>query len=140
MNAVIRPDAKNPAWVRGFPESDDAAIAQERNDGHLFIQEIRAAAEVHADTILPPEVAELVQPDIQAFQGELTHGHELRLPRAANYDVRGLRGAMQRVLEQARGPVAAPREAVVAERRMLTVIEALRTTQSGILQHGNMNR
>src|SRR5262245_2621826 len=65
--------------------SDAPRTAETRkNDAQIGIREVEALRQI--DVVAPAELAELAEPLVKLFAGELTSGDHLRLPQLTSHD------------------------------------------------------
>jgi len=100
-----------------------------KNDAHYGIKEVQALRRV--DLVAPPEMADLAEPLVKMFSGEITSGDHLRLPQLTSHDGPAMNAAIGRILSVDTQSVGGDREAVVKEEKMRRVLQALQfaTTQ-----------
>jgi hypothetical protein len=117
----------------------DAAppLATRRADAHLAIQELQVLR-ADLDVVAPPEAAELAEPLVDLFRGQLTSGDHLRLPPPSQHDAAGIRAAMSRVLEVDAGAVVASRDAITKEARMRTLLRGIQTAVQNIQRNASL--
>ncbi len=104
-----------------------------RADAEMGIRELEALR-LDADLVIPADAAELAEPLVKAFAGELTSGDHLRLQQKTFLDGPSMRAAVQRVLDvEIRTAPGLDPDAIRAEARMHRVLGAL----SSAVEHIN---
>jgi hypothetical protein len=134
MTSVAR-DANFSLWS-GFdvqPSRQERATARPSNDAELGIQEVEALRQV--DVVAP---AELAEPLVKLFAGELTSGDHLRLPQMTTHDGPAIQSAISRVLEVDTASGGASKDAVVKEEKMRRVLVALQYATQEIQRQANL--
>ncbi len=106
------------------------------NDAHYGIQEVQALRRV--DLIAPAELAELAEPLVKLFSGEITSGDHLRLPQLTSHDGPSMQAALARILAvDTRSVGASDRDVAVKEEKMRRVLTALQYATSEIQLRAN---
>lgn len=113
-----------------------AEARQSRNDAQMGIQELKVLR-LDVDMVAPPEAAELAEPLVQAYRGEISTGDQLRLPQMTRNDGPSMRAAVNRVLATDTQALSTDSSAVVKEERMLRVLRALDYAVDQISQKSN---
>jgi hypothetical protein len=124
QNASVRSDASN--------------VAARRVEAHLGIREIEVLR-ADLDMIAPPEAAELAEPLVALYQGQISSGDHLRLPQLTTYDGPAVRAAISRVLSVDTREAGGPQEDVIKEERMRRVLRALEGAVANIQRQANLS-
>ncbi|MCC7383659.1 MAG: hypothetical protein IT384_17595 [Deltaproteobacteria bacterium] len=134
MSAVAVRDVKPNFWQLGLEsESAHSSATARKNDAQVAIREIEVLR-ADNDLIVPPEVADIAEPLVKLFQGEITSGDHLRLPQMTAHDGPAMQAAISRVLGADTRAAGASRDDVVKEEKMRRVLKALQYAASNIQQ------
>lgn len=107
-----------------------------KNDADLGIREVEALRQV--DVVAPAELAELAEPLVKLFAGELTSGDNLRVPLMTTHDGPSLQAAISRVLSVDTAKGGASKDSVMKEEKMRRVLIALQYATQEIQRQANM--
>lgn len=122
-NVAVR-DLNASLWQLGVDADNKPRELGRKNDAQVAVKELQVLR-ADLDMVAPPEVAEVAEPLVKLFQGELSSGDHLRLPQLTQHDGPSLQRAIGRVLDVDTGAAGASREAVVKEEKMRRVLTAL---------------
>ena len=132
----------DPALVRGLVDIPDSTGDSSRPspevDAYAGIDELRALQN-NLDHWLPPEAAEMVEPLVEKFRGEVNASDRLRLPPASTTSARALHGALTRVLSAHHSAPFPDRDAVAKEHKMLQLVRAFASAASQIQKRSAMS-
>lgn len=116
-----------------------SSAARNRSDAQLGIQELRVLRDV--DLVTPPEVADLAEPLVEAYRGNVTTGDHLRLQQLTSFDGPAMRASVHRILTADMSAKAGTEAERAAEAKMLRVLSALEDAVSHIQrQSGTSHR
>ncbi|MCK6545019.1 hypothetical protein L6R52_04070 [Myxococcota bacterium] len=118
--------------------SDASSLATRRAEAHLGIREIEVLR-ADLDMIAPPEAAELAEPLVALYQGQISSGDHLRLPQLTSHDGPAVRAAISRVLAVDTREAGGAQEDVIKEERMRRVLRALEGAVANIQRQANMS-
>lgn len=124
--------SSTPDRVGGGQHQD----AVRKSDAQYGIKEVQALRSV--DIIAPAELAELAEPLVKLFSGEITSGDHLRLPQLTSHDGPSMQAALSRILAVDTRTVGGDRDAVVKEEKMRRVLTALQYASSEIQMKANI--
>ena len=102
-------------------------------DAYAGIDELRALHE-NVDALAPPEAAEMAEPLVDLYRGEVNADDRLRLPLVTAHGARAVSGALVRLLSVDRSVPFPDRDAVTKEAKMIRLLNAYRSATAQI--HG----